>query len=105
MSTSRQTLSLYWRFTRPYKKQLWQIYPAMVVAQVAEEAIAPVLISSVLTNLAAGNTSALTIDKVWPILALIVALDIFGHLMWNRVIIKLFWRTQDRIMRDLTMHV
>lgn len=105
MSTSNKTLSIYWQFTKPYKKQLWRIYPAMVIAQVAEDVIAPVLISGILTKLAAGDTANLTIEKIWPILALIVGLDIFGHLLWNRYIIKIFWRTQDRIMRDLSMHV
>jgi len=77
----------------------------MVIAQVAEDVIAPILISTLLTKLAAGDTAALSLSKVWPVLAIIVALDVFGHLVWNRVIIPIFWRTQDAVQRDLTMHV
>lgn len=105
MSTTKQTLGFYWRFTKPYKKQLWTIYPFMVVAQIAEDVIAPVLISTLLTKLAAGDTAALAIGKVWPVLVAIVSLDLFGSLLWNKVIVPIFWRTQDMIQRDLTMHV
>lgn len=105
MSTTKQTLSIYWQFTKPYKRQLWKIYPTMVVAQIGEEVVSPVLISSILTNLATGNTSALSLSHIWPILLVIIALNVSAHFMWNLVIVPTFWRTQDKIMRDLNMHI
>jgi len=77
----------------------------MVIAQIGEDFIAPVLISGILSNLATGNTSLITLSHIWPLLLLIVALDTSGHLIWNRIIIPRFWRTQDSIMRDLNVHI
>jgi ATP-binding cassette, subfamily B, bacterial len=103
-STTRQTLAIYWQHTKRYKKALFFVYPAMVVAQVAEDMIAPLLISGILTNLASGNVAELSFDKVWPILLIVTGLELFGHLIWNMVV-RVFWRTQDLIMRDLNMTV
>ncbi len=105
MSTTKQTLSIYWQFTKPYKRQLWKIYPTMVVAQIGEDFIAPVLISGILSNLAAGKTSLLEFGHIWPLLLLIVVIDASGHLIWNRIVVPLFWRTQDSVMRDLNVHI
>lgn len=105
MSTTKQTLSIYWQFTKPYKRQLWQMYPTMVVAQIGEDFIVPVLISGILSNLAAGKTSLLAFGHIWPLLLLIIILDASGHLIWNRIVVPLFWRTQDSVMRDLNVHI
>lgn len=104
MSTNSKILKIYWQHARKYKKQIWIIYPLMVVAQLAEDVFAPLLISSVLTNIATGNTAALTDEKIWLVFGAIVALEATGHLLWN-YIVRVFWRTQDSVMRDLNLTV
>lgn len=104
-NTSKQTLQIYWQHTKPYKRQLLKIYPTMVVAQVVEDFLQPVIVSGIISKLAAGNLGELAFSKIWPLLLVIVACEAFGHLCWNRIIIPLFWRTQDSIMRDLSMTV
>jgi len=103
-STTRKTLDIYWQHAKRYKRSMLFIYPTMVVAQLAEDMLSPLLISVILTSLAKGDTSKLTFDKLWPIVLAIIGLELTGHLLWN-VIVRIFWRTQDAIMRDLNMTV
>lgn len=104
-STTAQTLAVFWQHTKPYKRQLFIIYPTMAVAQLVEDFLSPVLIAGVLTALAAGNLEALTPANVAPVLLAVIACEIVGHLLWNRVVIPRFWRTQDAIMRDINMTI
>ncbi len=102
---ARQTLKIYWQHTKPYKKRLMIIYPSMVVAQIVEDFVQPVLISGILAKLARGQISELQFHKIWPLLLIIVGTELVGHLIWNKVVVPLFWRTQDSIMRDISMTV
>ena len=103
-STSKQTLALYWQHAKKYKKQLWQIYPLIIVAQIAEDFISPLLVSGILNKLAEGNLEALQDNHIWTIFAVIILIELGAHSLWN-VIIRIFWRTQESIMYDLTMTV
>lgn len=105
MNTTKKTFAVYWQHTKPYKKRLYVIYPLMVVAQVVEDFVQPLLISGILTKLATGNKQDLVFSRIWPILALIIVCEVVGHLLWNRVIVPIFWRTQDEIMRDINITV
>lgn len=104
-NTTRQTLKIYWQHTKKYKKQLWTIYPSMVVAQFAEDFLETLIVSSILTNIARGNTEQLQLGVIWKPLLAIFLLETVGHLIWNRIVIPTFWRTQETIMRDLSMTV
>lgn len=104
-STAKQTLAIYWQHARKYKRQMWIIYPSMVAAQVAEDFIQPLIISGLLNQIALGQGNSLTNSYLAKIFLAVAALDVFGHLMWNRVIVPTFWRTQESIMRDLNMSV
>ncbi len=104
MTTTRFTLITYWQHAKKYKSKLFTIYPLMVIAQLAEDVVAPVIVSGILTKLAQNNTQALALSKIWPLLLLIAALEMTGHLIWN-VVVRIFWRTQDAIMRDLSITV
>lgn len=103
--TTKLTLQIYWQHAKKYKRQLWIIYPSMAVAQFAEDFLQTLLISAIITDIARGNTDRLALGVVWKPLAIILLLDTFGHLVWNRIVIPIFWRTQDSIMRDLNMTV
>lgn len=104
MDTNKYTLRTYWQHAKKYKRQLATIYPMMLIAQVVEDAIQPVIVSGILTNIAKNNVDALQLSKIWPLLVLVFLCEFFGHFMWN-IIIRLFWKTQDAIMRDLSMTV
>ena len=103
ISNTKKTLQLYWQHTRPYSKKLYIIYPSMVLAQVVEDFIQPLIISFVLTALAQHSFEHISHAKLGLIMLATLACEAFGHLMWNRVVLPLFWRVQDNILRDLSM--
>lgn len=100
---TKRTLSIYWRFATKRKRYMWRIYPSMVVAQIAEELFVPLLISSVITNLANNNLEALSFSKIWPVLLAILVLDYLAILIWNFVIRQL-WTWIEQTMVDLFMY-
>lgn len=102
LSMTKQTLKLYWHAATRYKAMMWKIYSLTVVAQFAEELMVPLLISGILTKLAANNLDGLTFSAVWPILLAIILLEVFGQVMWN-IMIRLLWRWEEWVMRDLQM--
>lgn len=102
-SNSRRVIDIYWKHTKRYKKKLWIIYPSMVLAQIVEDFIQPLIISYFLTSLASGNIEQLKNNNLALILFALAFTEAFGHIMWNKIIIPIFWRTQDLIMRDLNM--
>ncbi len=101
-SNAQKVLSIYWRHTKKYKKDLAIIYPMMVIAQVVEDFIQPIIVSIILSSLASGNLNRLKAgNNLWLILLAIVTTEYIGHLIWNRIVLPRFWRTQDLIMSDL----
>lgn len=104
VSTTKTTLRIYWQHTKRYKSALAIIYPSILLAQFAEDMLAPLLISGILSNLATGNRDALALAKIWPILLIISALQLSSNLMWN-MIVRIFWRIQDKIMCDLHLTI
>ena len=103
MNTARQTLRIYWRFSKKHRRLMWQFYPAMAIAQLAEEMLLPIFVSQVLTDLASGNLNKLNTEQLLPVFAAIVGLELFSHFVWNWVIRKL-WRWEENVMRDLATH-
>lgn len=101
-TTSKQTLAIYWHHAKKYRSQLWQIYPLMIVAQIAEDFIAPLLVSGILNKLARGDLVALQDNRIWLVFAAIIGIELCAHALWN-VIIRVFWKTQELVMYDLTM--
>ena len=102
-SNAKEIIGHYWRHTKPYKKQIGTIYPLMIVAQLVEDFAQPLIISFVITKLASGDIAGLRESNIALILFGAVICEVFGHLLWNRVIIPIFWRTQESIMRDLAL--
>lgn len=102
MSINQKIISIYWQHARRYKTKLWSIYSLMIMAQLAEEVVAPLLISGILTALANNDLESLALDRVWGTFLLIIFLEVISMFAWN-IIVRMFWRTQDIIKRDLTM--
>ena len=103
ISQSKLIISIYAKHALKYKKQIWIVYPTMAIAQLLEDFLQPLIISFVLTNLASGNIDKLRASNLPLIFFGILFTEYGGHLLWNKVIIPIFWRTQDRIMKDLNM--
>lgn len=102
-SNATRTIQIYWRHAKVYKKQIMTIYPVMVLAQIVEDFLQPLVISFVLTRLARGDIEGLRHSNLPLVLAAVALSEACGHLLWNKVVVPTFWRTQDSIMRDLTM--
>lgn len=102
-SNSRQILKIYWQHTKPFKKRLYIIYSLMAIAQVVEDFLQPLIVSFILTNLAAGDLLKLQNQNLPLIIGGVIATEMIGHLLWNRIIIPMVWRTQEEIMRNLNM--
>ncbi len=102
-SNASRTIQIYWQHAKVYKKQILTIYPFMVLAQIVEDFLQPLIISFVLTRLASGDIEGLRHSNLPLILAAVALSEISGHLIWNKIVVPTFWRTQDSIMRDLTM--
>lgn len=99
-ATPMATLRLYWQSAKKFKNPMVFIYIAMPVNQVIEEVISPLLIAGVLNKLASGRLNELTVEKVLPIIGIVIAIEILTHIMWN-IIVRVFWRWQEETMRDL----
>lgn len=104
MSSTAQTLRIYWQHAKKYKKELWTVYPLMTIAQFAEDFITPLIISGIMNKLSRGDIADLQNDNLWLIFGAIIAIELFAHTIWN-IVVRVFWRMQDRIMFDLNMTV
>lgn len=98
----KDTIRIYWQHALTYKRRFTFIYSAMAVTQILEDFIAPLLISWTLTQIAEGNIQAIDDYGLWMILAAILLLEFSGNLFWN-VIIRVYWKAQELVMRDLAM--
>ena len=102
-SNVKRVLRVYWQHAKPFKRQLLIIYPAMICAQIIEDFLQPLVVSYILTRLAAGTIDELSTQTFALIVGGILVTEITSHLLWNKVIIRRFWRTQDKIMAQLYM--
>lgn len=94
---------MYWRHARRYKKRIFTVYPLMTIAQIVEDFLQPLIVSFILTRLASGDIESLRHSNLYLIIIGVVITELGAHVLWNRVIIPLFWRTQEAVMRDLSM--
>lgn len=102
-SHSSLTLRIYWQHAKKYKKHIYTIYPLMAIAQIMEDFLQPLIVSFVLTRLASGNIESLRSTNLYLILAGVVITEAGGHLLWNRVIVPMVWKTEEAVMQDLNM--
>lgn len=102
-SNASRILSIYWHHSKPYKKQLGIIYSTMVIAQIIEDFLQPLIVSFVLTRLSQGTLNELSGHTLVLIIAGIIVSEFSAHLMWNKIIIRRFWALQDKIMTELYM--
>ena len=77
------------------------MYSLMLIAQVAEDFIGPLVISGLLDRIANGELTTISGTNVVFLLGLFAFLEIFGHMMWM-IIVRIFWRAKSDIERDLT---
>ena len=102
-TNTRKILGIYWQYTIPYKRTISLIYFFMVIAQLIEDFAQPLIVSFILTNLASGHLERLRHANFFWLASGVVLTEMIGHVIWNKVVVPAFWRTQDAIMRDLNM--
>jgi ATP-binding cassette, subfamily B, bacterial len=101
-STSKLTLRLYWEHAKKYKGYLWKFLTLMITTQAAEEVIAPLLISRVLTQLSQGNIGYFNTKNLTPVFVAIFAAEAY-HIFLNKIVVRWVWTFEELVMRDLLM--
>jgi ATP-binding cassette subfamily B protein len=101
--TPIHTLRLYWAAVKKYPSALVKVYGLLPIAQIAESILSPLLIAGILTKLAQGNIAELSFDKVAPTILAIIGLEFFSLMLGNYAI-RIFWRFEEDVMRDLSMN-
>lgn len=102
-TNARRIVGIYWQYSKPYKSQISLIYFFMVVAQLIEDFAQPLIVSFILTNVASGHIDRLRHTNLFWLVSGVILTEMVGHIIWNKVVIPVFWRTQDSVMRDLNM--
>ena len=100
--TPIHTLRLYWAAVKKYPTPLLKVYGLLPITQIAESIISPLLIAGILTKLAQGNIAELSFQKVAPTILAIIGLEFFALFLANYAI-RIFWRFEEDVMRDLSM--
>jgi ATP-binding cassette subfamily B protein len=103
-NTNKATLLHYWSHTLKHKRLMFGVYPLMLIAQIAEDFITPILVSDVLDKLARGDVDALKGGAIWWIFTTIIFLELFAHGLWN-IVVRQFWKLKERVMYDLQLTV
>ncbi|MBI2588851.1 ABC transporter ATP-binding protein [Candidatus Saccharibacteria bacterium] len=102
--TPRKTLRLYWHYSKRHKNLLRRFALLFITTQFASDILVPLLVSKILTNLAAGNFAELSFDKLTPVILMIIAAEIYQLILW-RTVVRWVWQFEERVMRDLIMRV
>lgn len=102
--TPRKTLRLYWHYSKRHKNLLQRFALLFITTQFASDILVPLLVSKILTNLAASNFAELTFDKLTPVILMIIAAETYQLILW-RTVVRWVWQFEERVMRDLTMRV
>ena len=98
----KRTLSLFWRFTRPYpiQRTLALFFPMLAV--VVNAILAPYVLSKFLDKLQHGN---ITLDNSWPLIAIYAALIFTGEVIIWRLALYFTWTYQVNGQRDLYLAI
>ncbi len=102
--TSKKTLVLYWHYSLRHKNLLWRFALLFITTLFASDILVPLLVSKILTNLAAGRFAELTVHKLTPIILMILAAEIYQLVLW-RTVVRWAWQFEERVMRDLMTRV
>lgn len=98
----KNTLSLFWRFTRRYKLQrtLALLFP--VLAVVVNAILAPYVLSLFLDKLQHGG---ITLENSWPLIATYAALIFTGEVIIWRLALYFTWTFEVNGQRDLYLAI
>jgi ATP-binding cassette, subfamily B, bacterial len=106
MNTTRQTLSIFWRFTRPYKSLFWGGTIGAALGVIAQDVIPPFIISRafVKLQLAAATHQPLQLEQLLPYVVGVTVSLLAGVLFW-RLQGYAVWLYEIRTIRDLFVAV
>lgn len=93
----KRTLTLFWRFTRPYKlhRSLALLFPVLAVT--VNAIAAPYVLSLFLDKLQDGN---ITLDNSWHLIALYAAMILGGEVILWRLALYFTWTFEVNGQRD-----
>lgn len=105
MDTTRLTIQIFWNHARRYPALLWGIGLALPFAVVGPQVAQPVVISQVLSRLAAHSYSGNLWHDFGPLLLALAAIAITGTILSWRIVTWCMWQLQRLVTRDLQNRV
>ncbi len=105
-SVNRQTLKLFWQFTKPYPLLFWYGTLGAVLATVASNVIPPLVVASAFNHLQYlyAHHLPITIDTLMPYLVAYVATILAGLVLW-RTQIPCVWKYDIYAMQKIADHI
>ncbi len=103
-STNKQTLRLFWRFTRPYKPYFLVGTIGAGLGIIVQDIIPPVIIAKAFNLLQTAPSGSLKFaDFSWYLLIYLVCM-IVGTIVW-RAQVWFVWQYEVRAIRDIAIHI
>lgn len=99
MSTTRQTLSIYWKHAKNYKWLLTGIIGLMPLLQLVDDFIVPLLTSRILNRLSHLNGPINISEFTKPILIILI-IELSINFLW-RPYVRMVWTFEEKVIRDL----
>ncbi|MGZ6005502.1 MAG: ABC transporter ATP-binding protein [Candidatus Saccharimonadales bacterium] len=105
-NTTKQTLRLFWQFTRHYKFYFWAGTIGSVFGVVIQDIIPPILIASVFNKLQkiVNSGAALNLGDFTHYLYAYIGLLLLGVVIW-RVQVWIVWQYEVRVINDLAVRI
>lgn len=104
-STTRQSLALFWRFTKPRKLSFWIGTVGAAIGIIVQDILPPVIIAAAFDRLQASTQSgqAVVLAEFTPYIYGYMGLLVAGIFIW-RTQVWFVWHYEIHAMRDLAVH-
>lgn len=106
MSTTQQTLRLFWEHAWRYPKYVVGILTTVPITVLVQQFIPPLIVADVLSRLSSGN---FVHNDLWGSfghsLALYAALVLIGNAIAWRVVVMMIWKLEATVHRDMWQRI
>lgn len=103
-STNKQTLRLFWRFTKPYKPYFWVGTIGAGLGIIVQDIIPPVIVAKAFTLLQSAPAGSLVFgDFEWYLLTYFACM-IVGAVIW-RTQVWFVWQYEVRALRNIAVYI
>ncbi len=102
MSTTTQTLRIYWQHIRNYKKYIFGLAFGMPIVIIMHQIIPPIIAADILDKLATTSTDTSALWSTYGMQLIIYGIFVVvsGSILW-RIVIYLIWKLENYTTRDL----